>query len=220
MAAVGPGQRRAKRGTGHERSHAQALSAEHGEHGEDRPFDAERVSADVTLEDQRCVGPGVQTAAGCTANLQTNLDATLGSFMPTRADLLTALGPLAQIMPRVFAVLLATAASLLGAAEAGRCASARRWTRFVVVWWFAASALLLAWLSLSSLMAFGSPEAKDLSRFLEPLSLAGIGLMFWRHAGVFIAAIVGGPLIAMLRKRSRPSEDISAEAMLLERRRS
>ena len=156
---------------------------------------------------------------GCTANLQTNLDATLGNFMPTRADLLTALGPLAQIMPRVFAVMLAAAASLLGAAEAGRCVSARRWNRFVAVWWFAASALLLAWLSLSSLMAFGSPEARDLSRFVEPLSLAGIGLLFWRHAGVFIAAIVGGPLIAVLRKRSRPSEDISAEAVLLERRR-
>ncbi len=140
--------------------------------------------------------------------------------MPTRAELLAILGPLAEIMPRVFFVMIAAAASLIGAGYVGRALRAKRPVRLLLAWFFVCVAGGAAYLGLESLLAYGSPASRHAATFVDPLSLLGARSLFRRHAAVCVAAVVAGPLLAALLRRARNSADASAEEVLLETRRS
>ena len=140
--------------------------------------------------------------------------------MPTRAELLVILGPLAEIMLRVFFVMVAAAASMIGAGYVGRALRAKRPLRLLMAWFFVCVAGGAAYVGLESLLAYGSPESRHAATFVDPLSFLGARLLLWRHAAVCIAAVVAGPLLAAMLGRARNSADVSAEEVLLDTRRS
>ena len=71
--------------------------------------------------------------------------------MPTRSELLVLLGPLADIMPRVFGLVAAVALTMFAAAYAGRAFRAGRAPGFLAAWlvgrlpWSVAGSALPAW---------------------------------------------------------------------------
>ena len=140
--------------------------------------------------------------------------------MPSRSEMLIIAGPLGQIMPRVFLVMMSAAALLIAAAYAGRAMRNRRLLQSVLAWYLGCTAGVLVYLGLHSLMAYGSPASHHPATFIEPLSLRGAALMFCQHAAVCIACLSASPMFALLTRRSRNGADVSAEQVLLETRRS
>ena len=72
--------------------------------------------------------------------------------MLTRVELLILLGPLAEIMPRVFGLICAAALAMFAAAMAGRAFRAGRTPGFLAVWLVGAIAVLGGWPGLVSLV--------------------------------------------------------------------
>ncbi len=140
--------------------------------------------------------------------------------MPPFSDVLTILGPLAEIMPRVVFVMMAAAAAVMAAAHVGRAVRAHQPLRLLIAWLVLCASGGAAAIGIESLMAYGGPASHDAATFIEPLSLAGARLLFGRHAAVCIAAVVAGPVLAALLRRARHRFDASAERVLLEQRRS
>ena len=134
--------------------------------------------------------------------------------MPTRGELLVLLGPLADIMPRVFGLVTAVALTMFAAAYAGRAFRAGRALGFLAAWLVGATTLLSAWLGFVSLADYGRVWSKRFYLPAEPLSAAGIRLFLSDHAihvafGVMVGVMVG----LILRVRGRQT-DVSAEEML------
>ena len=94
--------------------------------------------------------------------------------MPTRGELLVLLGPLADIMPRVFGLVIAAALTMCAAAYAGRAFRAGRALGFLAAWLVGATTLLAAWLGFVSLADYGRVGSRRLYLPTEPLSAAGI----------------------------------------------
>lgn len=74
--------------------------------------------------------------------------------MPSYADILSILGPLAGILPRVFAVMAAGIAAVLCAHAAGRALRAGGPARFLGAWLVGILAVLAGWLALAGLRAY------------------------------------------------------------------
>jgi hypothetical protein len=134
--------------------------------------------------------------------------------MPTRGELLILLGPLADIMPRVFGLVTAVALTMFAAAYAGRAFRAGRALGFLAAWLVGATTLLSAWLGFVSLADYGRVGSRRFYLPAEPLSAAGIRLFLSDHAiHVAFGVMVGVLVCVILRVRGRQT-DASAEEML------
>ncbi len=76
--------------------------------------------------------------------------------MPTRADLLVLLGPLADILPREAVVVIAGLAAMLAAAVCGRALAQRRPVLFAVGWAAGMAAVAVLQAGLDGLMRYGA----------------------------------------------------------------
>jgi hypothetical protein len=137
--------------------------------------------------------------------------------MPSRSDLLIVFGPLAQIMPRVFLVMIAAAMSLIAAAYVGRAARGGRFIA-VLLAYYSAAAAAVSYLGIRSLMAYGSRASHDARTFIEPLSSAGICSMLWHRAAVCGGLICAGLVLAAVARGRQDVPDAIAEQVMLERR--
>jgi hypothetical protein len=134
--------------------------------------------------------------------------------MPTHAELLVLLGPLADIMPRVFGVVAAVALAMVAAALIGRTFRAARPNAFLAAWVLGEIALLGGWLGFASLADYGLPKVRQLYLPTDPLSAAGIRLFLSGHGVVvFLGIMIGSLVWLMLTLRGRGA-DVSAEEVL------
>ena len=134
--------------------------------------------------------------------------------MPTRGELLVLLGPLADIMPRVFGLVAAVALTMFAAAYAGHAFRAGRALGFLAAWLVGATTLLTAWLGFVSLADYGRVGSRRFYLPAEPLSAAGIHLFLSDHAiHVAFGVMAGVSVCLILRVRGR-QVDVSAEEML------
>jgi hypothetical protein len=138
--------------------------------------------------------------------------------MQSRSDLLIVLGPLAQIMPRVFLVMIAAAMSLIAAAYVGRAARGGRFIAVLLAYYSAVAAAAVSYLGIRSLMAYGSRASHDARTFIEPLSSAGICSMLWHRAAVCGGLICAGLVLAAVARGRQDVRDAIAEQVMLERR--
>ncbi len=134
--------------------------------------------------------------------------------MPTRGELLVLLGPLADIIPRVFGLVTAVALTMCAAAYAGRAFRAGRALGFLAAWFVGATTLLAAWLGFVSLADYGRVGSRRLYLPTEPLSAAGIRLFLSDHLiQVAFGVMAGVTVCLILRVRGRQT-DVSAEEIL------
>jgi hypothetical protein len=134
--------------------------------------------------------------------------------MPTRGELLVLLGPLADIMPRVFGLVTAVALTMFAAAYAGRAFRAGRVLGFLAAWLVGATALLSAWLGFVSLADYGRVGSRRFYLPAEPLSAAGIRLFLSDHAIHVAFGVMVGVLVCLILRVRRRQTDVSAEEML------
>lgn len=134
--------------------------------------------------------------------------------MPTRGELLVLLGPLADIMPRVFGLVAAVVLAMFAAAYAGRAFRAGRALGFVAAWLVGAAALLGSWLCFVSLADYGRVGPRRLYLPNEPLSAAGIQLFLSGHAVHLACGVLAGVLGCLILMVRRRQADVSAEDML------
>lgn len=135
--------------------------------------------------------------------------------MPTRADLLVLLGPLADILPREAVVVTAGLAAMLAAAVCGRAVARRRPLLFVVGWTVGMAAVAVLQAGLDGLMRYGAGV-----RFADAEPLGGDALVhlvqsWWPEAAA--AAATGSAIatvLALCRRRSR--QDVSALEVFME----
>jgi hypothetical protein len=140
--------------------------------------------------------------------------------MQSRSDLLIVLGPLAQIMPRVFLVMIAAAMSLIAAAYVGRAARGGWFIAVLFAYYSAAAAAAVGYLGIRSLMAYGSRASHDVAAFIEPLSFRGLRSGFSHHLAACTVLMCAGLVLAAIVRGRQDLADASAEQVMLERRES
>ncbi len=135
--------------------------------------------------------------------------------MPTRADLLVLLGPLADILPREAVVVIAGLAAMLAAAVCGRALAQRRPVLFAVGWAAGMAAVAVLQAGLDGLMRYGAGVRVADAVPLGEDALAHLVRAWWPQAAC--AAAVGSAIATVLsrrRRRSRP--DVSALEVFME----
>lgn len=135
--------------------------------------------------------------------------------MPTRADLLMLLGPLADILPREAVVVIAGLAAMLAAAVCGRALAQLRPLLFAVGWAAGVTVVAVLEAGLDGLMHYGADVGVADAVPLGEDALAHLIRAWWPQAAC--AAAVGSAIatvLALLRRRSRP--DVSALEVFME----
>ena len=136
--------------------------------------------------------------------------------LPTRAELLAILGPLADILPREALLAVAGTAVLMAAAICGAAVRRPRPILFLVGWAAGSAGCLVAWAAFRSLAAYGAPARLGL---WDPLaSLGGFAAMLRQGWPQLAAALaIGLATTVWLRRRQPPSPaDVSALAVFME----
>jgi hypothetical protein len=135
--------------------------------------------------------------------------------MPTRADLLVLLGPLADILPREAVVVIAGLAAMLAAAVCGRALAQRRPVLFAVGWAAGMAAVAVLQAGFDGLMRYGAGVRVADAVPLGEDALAHLVRAWWPQAAC--AAATGSAIATVLarrRRRSRP--DVSALEVFME----
>ena len=135
--------------------------------------------------------------------------------MPTRADLLVLLGPLADILPREAVVVIAGLAAMLAAAVCGQAVARRRPLSFGVGWAAGMAAVAVLQATFAGLMRYGVGVRFADAEPLGEDALAHLVQAWWPQAAC--AAAIGSAIATVLarrRRRSRP--DVSALEVFME----
>ncbi len=132
-------------------------------------------------------------------------------MMPTRVELLSVLGPLVAILPRVVVVMAAAVMALVSAGLCGRAVRGRRPVLFLAAWLAGLIGALVVWLGFASLVAYGLEAVPFGAAVVEPLSSAGVvGLL--PQLPFVVSAIGAAAVIAAVLAWSRPRTVANADA--------
>lgn len=134
--------------------------------------------------------------------------------MPTHADMLVLLGPLADIMPRVFGLVASCAGDVLAVDLVGRGIRRRRSLAFSLGWALGIVASASGFLCFASLADYGRAAARRTYLSADPLSIIGL-TQFMKSYGmdVMLSMVVGAVIWTIWIARRSPG-DVSAEDVL------
>lgn len=133
-------------------------------------------------------------------------------MMPTRVELLSVLGPLVAILPRVAVVMVAAMVALVSAGLCGRAVRDRRPVLFLAAWLSGLIGVLAARLEFASVVVYRWQRALSGGAAIEPLSVAGAADLLRLQLPFIIGAIGAGAVIASVLAWSRPRYDAGADA--------
>lgn len=133
------------------------------------------------------------------------------------ADILMLLGPLADIMPRVFGFVLSCALVVLAVDLVGRAVRRRRSLAFSMGWVLGIVASSAGFLCFVSLADYGGAAVRRTYLSADPLSVIGL-TQFMKSYGmdIMLSAAVGAVIWTILIVH-RPVADVSAEDVLTSR---